>query len=327
MLEPPHLHFLPFPAPMDARFKELEGAVVALGNFDGVHLGHKAVIERTVQLAQSCKARPMLLTFEPHPNVFFKPDQPFFRLTSPRVKAAVAQHYQCGATSVLPFNQALASLNADDFLTQVLGKMLRISGVVVGHDFHFGFQRQGNPDFLKKWCVARGIPVDVIQAITTSSQVISSTRIRRALEEGLVEAANDLLGYRWMVSGVVEQGAQNGRKLGFPKANIAIGSDCQLKHGVYAVRVRIEGEKGIWSGAASFGRRPMFDNGAPLLEVFLMDFEGDLYGKTLWVEFVAFIRFEARFATLDAMIAKMHQDVDDVRAALKIEQSTSLWDV
>lgn len=298
--------------------------MVALGNFDGVHIGHKAVIDRTVQLARECQALPALLTFEPHPTVFFNPKEPFFRLTSPLIKATIAQTRGCDLTMILPFNEALASLNADDFLQSVLSKMLRVAGVVVGHDFHFGNQRTGTPDYLKRWCLARGIPAVVVEPIKTSAQVVSSTRIRNALKEGLVEDANQLLGHRWMLSGVVQAGAQNGRELGFPTANIAVGSDCNLRFGVYAVRVRIEGDDQILSGAASYGRRPMFDNGVPLLEVFLMDFDGDIYGKTLTVEFVSFIRSEARFPDINAMIAQMRRDVIDVRAAIKFEESVSL---
>ncbi len=326
MKNPPIIYSLPFPVPIGTRFKPFEGCVVALGNFDGVHIGHKTVIDRTVQLARNCQALPALVTFEPHPNVFFAPKEPLFRLTSSAVKATIAQTRGCDLTMIFPFNEALASLNADDFLQNVLGSMLRVAGVVVGHDFHFGNQRTGTPDYLKKWCIARGIPAVVVEPVKTLSQVVSSTRIRNALKEGLIEDANQLLGHRWLISGTVQAGAQNGRELGFPTANIALGSECHLRFGVYAVRVRIEGDDRILLGAASYGRRPMYDNGVPLLEVFIMDFDSDIYGKNLTVEFVSFIRSEARFPDLNMMIAQMKRDIMDIRAALKFEDSVSLWD-
>jgi riboflavin kinase / FMN adenylyltransferase len=302
--------------------------ILAIGNFDGVHLGHQAVLTRASQHAVEQNTHASALTFEPHPRQYFKPHEPLFRLTPKAIKVSLLQAYGMAHTHVLAFDEPFATLSADDFMKQILHERLAVKGVVIGHDFHFGAHRGGTPETLQHWCQTRNITCDIVAPVgDESSLLISSTRIRQALSEGNIALANTLLGYVWRICGTVIHGEKRGRDLGFPTANIALDPACQLKHGIYAVRVHVKGDaKGearLWHGAASFGRRPTFDNGAPLLEIYVLDFSGDLYGQVLQVEFVAFIREEARFDTLETLITQMHQDVAQVRSHLSYEQHTS----
>jgi riboflavin kinase / FMN adenylyltransferase len=291
--------------------------ILAIGNFDGVHLGHQAVLTRASQRAVEQNTHASALTFEPHPRQYFKPSEPLFRLTPHAIKVSLLQAYGMTHTHVIPFDQPFAHLSAQDFLEQILYEKLHVKGVVIGHDFHFGAQRGGTPEVLKQWCQSRKITCDIVEPVHgVSASIVSSTSIRQALREGNIALANTLLGHTWRVSGIVIHGEKRGRDLGFPTANIALDPACQLKHGIYAVRVRVEGVSEVWHGAASFGRRPTFDNGAPLLEIYVLDFSGDLYEQTLQVEFCAFIREEARFETLESLIIQMHHDVAHVRSVL-----------
>jgi riboflavin kinase / FMN adenylyltransferase len=297
---------------------ELQGAVAAIGNFDGLHRGHQAVLAAARRLAAE-RARPcVMLTFDPHPRLFFQPQVPLFRLTPGALKLAVAERLGLDGAIVLPFDAALAATSAADFVARLSGE-LALSGVVVGHDFHFGRGREGSPAFIAEKGAAAGLSVDVVSPFLDGTAPVSSSAVRDALRAGDVAMAGRLLGYRWIVRSTVQHGEKRGRELGYPTANLALPADCGLRHGIYAVRVAIDGV--VREGVASFGRRPTFDNGAPLLEVFVFDFTGDLYGKQADVEFVAWIRGEEKFDSLEALVARMDQDSLSSRTAIALAAS------
>jgi riboflavin kinase/FMN adenylyltransferase len=292
----------------------LQRAVVAIGNFDGVHRGHRVVIERAVALAQKLGRPAAALTFEPSPRTFFRPDEPNFRIASARSRLRLFAATDLDGAIVLNFNAALASLEAEDFIAQLLVGRIGISGAVVGFDFHFGRNRKGTPAYLKAEGARLGFAVDVVEAVTDAKRRFSSGSVRAALTNGDVADAADILGYPWFVSGEVIHGEKRGRDLGFPTANVRLDPGCGLRHGIYAVRVDVEGKR--YDGVASFGRRPTFDNGAPLLEIVLFDFSGDLYGKVIDVAFIGWIRPEEKFTSIDALVARMHEDARQAKAML-----------
>lgn len=292
----------------------LEGACVAIGNFDGLHRGHRAAIDRAVAQGHAAGRTALALTFEPHPRRFFLPDAPTFRLTPEPVKLRLFAETGLDGAVVLNFNAALAGRTAEEFIDRILAGWLKIGGVVVGDNFHFGKGRAGNPAMLREEGAKRGFAVDILDRVTWKGKAVSSGAVRSALAEGDIEEANDLLGRHWFVEGEVIRGAARGRELGFPTANIALDAGNALRHGIYAVRAVVDGKK--YDAVASFGRRPQFDNGAPLLEVMLLDFSGDLYGQTLTVEFVGFIRLEEKFASVEALKARMDVDLAEAREML-----------
>ncbi len=293
---------------------EFQGALVAIGNFDGVHRGHRAVIEAALRRARANGRPALALTFEPHPRSYFRADEPLFRLTDERAKLRLLAAAGLDGALVLTFDAALASLSAEEFIRRILLERLAISGAAVGFDFHFGRGRQGSPQFLSEFGAKLGFTVEVAAPLEDEGRPVSSSAIRAALADGRVVEAAELLGYPWFVSGTVIRGEARGRALGFPTANIRLDPARSLKHGIYAVRVGI-GER-RYDGVASYGRRPTFDNGAPLLEPFLFDFSGDLYGQTLDVAFLGWIRPELRFETAEDLVRRMDEDARLARAAL-----------
>jgi len=292
----------------------LSGPVVAIGNFDGLHRGHRAVIDQTQNLAARLSAPAAVLTFEPHPRAYFKPDEALFELTPIALKASILAQWNVNGMIVLPFNAEMAATSAPDFVENILIKTLGVTGIVVGHDFHFGRGREGSPDALKALGAQNNLPVEIVTPLVVGKDLVSSSAIRAALTEGDVGKAARLLGYRWLVRGEIIHGEKIGRTLGYPTANIRLSPNCQLKHGIYAVRLAVDGV--VHTGVASYGRRPTFDNGAPLLEVFVFDFKGDLYGKTIDVEFCAFLRGERKFDGIDPLIEQMDLDSRNAREAL-----------
>jgi len=292
----------------------LRGAVVAIGNFDGVHRGHRAVIATALNRARILGKPAAALTFEPHPRAFFNPGEKLFRLTDEATKLQLLSHTGLDGAIVLTFDAALAKLTAEEFVRRILVERLAVSGAVIGFNFHFGMSRAGSPDFLAAEGQKCGFAVDVVPPFSENGQPVSSGPIREALIAGRVEQAAEFLGYPWFVSGAVVHGDKRGRELGFPTANLVLDASCGLRHGIYAVRVGIGGQR--FDGVASFGRRPMFDTGVVLLEVFLFDFSGDIYGKTIEVAFIAWLREEAAFASVDALVAQMHEDARRAREAL-----------
>jgi riboflavin kinase/FMN adenylyltransferase len=291
----------------------LRGAVLAIGNFDGVHRGHRAVIAAALARGKALQRPAAALTFEPHPVAFLR-KEPVFRLTDETAKLRLLAATGLDGAIVLKFDAALAGLSAEAFVERVLVGKYSIAAAAIGFDFHFGKNRMGSPAFLASEGAKRGFDVEMLPPLEDEGRPVSSGAIRMALAGGRVVEAAELLGYPWFVSARVIAGDKRGRELGYPTANMRLDPACGLKHGIYAVRVGIGDRR--HDGVASFGRRPMFDNGAPLLEVFLFDFEGDLYDTTLDVAFVAWIRHEMRFDSVDELVRHMDEDCARAREAL-----------
>lgn len=293
----------------------LRGAVLAMGNFDGVHRGHQAVIAAAIARARDLGQPAGVLTFEPHPRDFFNPGEPLFRLTDEAAKLRLLAANGLDGTVVLTFDAALASLTAEDFVTRILVGRFAVSGIVIGFNFHFGKNRTGSSDFLAAQGRKYGFAVDVVAPFELNGRPVSSGPIREALAAARLDDAAALLGFPWFVSGEVRHGDKRGRELGFPTANLSLDAACGLRHGVYAVRVGLGDRR--YDGVANFGRRPMFDSGVVLLEVFLFDFAGDLYGRRIDVAFIEWIRDEAAFGSVDELVRAMNDDAAKARAALK----------
>lgn len=295
----------------------LRGGVVAIGNFDGVHRGHQAVLGRALEEARRAGAPALMLTFEPHPRKLFQPDVPLFRLTPAPLKAALAAALGFEAVVEQPFTRDFATRSAQTFVDEVLVGALGVSHVVTGFDFHFGKGRQGGPAFLMEAGRRAGFSVSLIDAFRDeNTEIVSSSRIRQCVAEARLGEANGLLGYRLTIEAEVIGGKRLGRTLGFPTANMALDPETGLAHGIYAVRFR-RADGTLHDGVASFGRRPtVTEEGAPLLETFLFDFDGDLYGETCRVSLFSFLRGEEKFGGLDALVAQMRRDEEEARAVL-----------
>src|ERR1700727_2726562 len=291
-----------------------KGVVVAMGNFDGVHLGHRAVIDAARRMGLAHGRPAFAVTFEPHPRSYFSPNTPQFRLTDEAAKLRLLAATGLVGAVVMAFDKRRAETTAQDFIHHDLIERLGISGIAVGCDFHFGKGRVGSPGLLVAEAPRLGIEVDVQAHVDIPEGPGSSSAIRMALAEGQIEEATAMLGGPWFINGEVIHGEKRGRDLGYPTANIRLDKNCGLKHGIYAVRVGLGDQR--FDGVASFGRRPTFDNGAPLLEVFLFDFKGDLYGSRLDVAFIAFLREELKFDGLDALIRQMDEDSRAARERL-----------
>ena len=291
-----------------------KGSVVAMGNFDGVHLGHRAVIAAALEMSRTHRQPAFAVTFEPHPRKFFSPNTPQFRLTDETNKLRLLAGTGLAGAVVMTFDAARAGTTAQDFIHHDLIARLGVSGIAVGYDFHFGKGRVGSPSLLVSEAPRLGIEVDVQPHVDIDERPVSSSAIRMALAEGQVSDATAMLGGPWFITGEVIHGEKRGRDLGYPTANIRLDKNCGLKHGIYAVRVGRGAER--FDAVASFGRRPTFDNGAPLLEVFLFDFKGNLYGTALDVAFIGFIRDELKFDNIDALVHQMDDDSAKARAAL-----------
>jgi riboflavin kinase/FMN adenylyltransferase len=295
----------------------LRGGVVAIGNFDGVHRGHQAVLERALGEARRRGAPALVLTFEPHPRKVFRPDVPLFILTPPPMKARLLADLGFDAVVEQAFTRDFASQDAETFVTKVLEENLGISHSVTGFDFHFGKNRQGGPAYLMAAGERHGFGVTLVDAFRDEgAEIVSSSRIRELLAEGDVAQAAGLLGYRFTVEAEVTQGKQLGRTLGFPTANMVLPAEAELKYGIYAVRLR-RADGSLHDGVASFGRRPTVDeDGAPLLETFVFDHSGDFYGETCQVSLFGYLRGEVKFDGLDALVVQMKRDEEEARTLL-----------
>jgi riboflavin kinase / FMN adenylyltransferase len=291
----------------------LKGGSLAIGNFDGVHRGHRAVLH-AAQLAAGGKPPMGAMVFEPYPRKYFQPQKPFFRLTPLPRKLQLLADYGCDFTAVIPFDQTLAEFSAAEFVRQILAEGYAIRHASVGWNFFFGKGRSGNPGVLAELGRLHGFGVTMVDAQGNAGDVFSSTRIRELLAEGDVAAAAEMLGSWWRIAGVVEGGAGRGTVMGYPTANIRLDEGVTLKHGIYAVNAYMEGLK--LQGAGYLGTRPTFDAGLPVLEIFLFDFDGDLYGKTMEVEFIAFIREDIKFRSMEALSVQIADDCAKAKAIL-----------
>ncbi|MEO1280947.1 MAG: bifunctional riboflavin kinase/FAD synthetase [Pseudomonadota bacterium] len=294
---------------------DMQQGIYAIGNFDGVHLGHQALLADIRSQADRAKVPAGVIMFEPHPRQFFQPDAPHFRLTTLDEKLRLLSDYEIDIAVVVGFSATLAGQEPEAFIADVLVDRLGVGGVVVGYDFHFGRRRRGTPAMMIESGQIHGFDVSVIEPqADRDGDVYSSSMIRDKLSVGEVGRAAELLGRFWCVEGVVEKGFQLGTDLGFPTANIALPDGVTLAHGIYAVKVQV-GDV-TYNGAAYFGGRPTVNTGAARLEVFLIDFSGDLYGEVLRVAFVEFLRGDKAFDDLDALKAQIAKDCDAARSVL-----------
>jgi riboflavin kinase/FMN adenylyltransferase len=294
---------------------DLKGAAVAIGNFDGVHRGHQTLLISARDEARARRAPAGVIVFEPHPREFFRPEEPHFRLTPLERKIELFERLGLDLAIVLTFDSALAGLSARRFIDEVLVAGLGIRHAVIGYDFFFGRNRGGSPETMRLAGEELGFGVTVVAPVAEAGEVFSSSAIRARLAAGDVKGAAVALGYWWRVAGRVVSGAKRGTTLGFPTANLVLPQGIALAHGIYAVRVVIGGER--FAGAAYFGTRPTFDDGAAVLEVFLLDFHGDLYGRVIQVEFLDFVRGDRRFNTIDALRAQIASDCERALATIR----------
>ncbi len=295
---------------------ELAGSAVAIGNFDGVHRGHVALIQTAIANAHEHGAKAIVLTFDPHPRTYFRPEQPVFQLTPPLARDRVMAALGVSGVVAARFDASFSQLEPAAFEANILAGRLAARWVIVGDGFRFGRGRAGTTEQLAAAGERLGYGVVVVDpVIDANGERISSSAIRESLASGDIAEANRLLGYRWFVIGTVVHGDHRGRELGFPTANIALPEDCRLRHGIYAVTLTRQGGRPL-AGVASYGRRPQFDNGAPLLEVFVFDFGGDLYGEEVVVTFVDWIRPEATFPTVADLVEAMGRDCETARARI-----------
>ena len=293
----------------------LRGGVIALGNFDGFHAGHQAVVGRAVRHAQD-EGRPAIVaTFDPHPVRFFKPDVPPFRLTTLDQRQELFAAAGADAMLVLPFDAALAGTTAQDFITGLLLDRYGAAGVVTGADFVFGKGRGGDVVTLADHARRLGFFTEMVAPVDDAEEVISSSRIREALQSGDCETATRLLTRPFTVRGRVQHGDKNGRLLGFPTANLEMGQYLRPRYGIYAVTGRLPDGR-VLKGAANFGIRPSFDPPKELLEPHFFDFAEELYGQEIDVAFHAFIRPEAKFDDMDALMAQIAADCEEARRLL-----------
>ncbi|MBI1402794.1 MAG: bifunctional riboflavin kinase/FAD synthetase [Porphyrobacter sp.] len=297
----------------------LRDAVIALGNFDGFHRGHQAVAGEAISWAKA-EGRPSIIaTFDPHPVRFFRPEVPPFRLTTLEQRQEL--YLAAGATAMLVFHfdAELAGTSAEDFIRTILIERFGAHGVVTGGDFTFGKGAKGNVELLRSLGGELGLESRVVAAVSEGEEVVSSSRIRQALRDGNPQLAAHLLTRPFAIRGIVEHGDKRGRTIGYPTANLAIDNYLRPKYGIYAVTGRILATGEVLQGAANIGIRPQFEPPKELLEPFFFDFSGDLYGQEIEVAFHHFLRGEAKFDSLEALIAQMDKDCAEARRLLSAQ--------
>ncbi len=301
------------------------GCVATIGNFDGFHQGHQALIKRVCEQAEQRDLAPALLSFNPHPRAFFKVNQEPFRIISKQHSQRLLSHLGIKYYYHLPFDKDFATLSAMDFIQKILVELMNVKKVIVGADFRFGNNREGDVTLLKTIGQEKGFDVEIMAAIRDEhNYTISSTIVREALHEGDLEKANHLLnwplGQMWEMEGIVIHGDKRGRTIGYPTANLKTNDYIHAKYGVYAVRVAIDDNSlaPIWHlGVANFGIRPMFEVKTPLLETYIFDFNEEIYDRVLRVQFVSYLRGEKNFNDLDALVKQIDQDCVQAKECLK----------
>jgi riboflavin kinase/FMN adenylyltransferase len=296
-------------------YDSLSGAILALGNFDGFHLGHQAVVGRAIQRGAHERRPVIVATFEPHPVAFFRPEAEPFRLTTLDQREELFAHAGADAMLVFDFDADLAATSAESFVSDLLCDRLKVSGVVTGSDFTFGRGRAGNAAVLSDLGADNDILAETVAPVLLDGERISSGLIREALKAGDPGTATRMLTRQFAIRGTVIDGDKRGREFGWPTANVELGDYQRPAYGIYAVRVRLD-DGSAHDGVASLGVRPMFEPPKELLEVHLFDFDGHLYGRTIETDLVAYLRPEARFDSADELKAQMAQDAEDARAAL-----------
>ncbi len=299
--------------------ESLRGAILALGNFDGFHLGHQAVVSRAVQRGAHERRPVIVATFDPHPVRHFRPDTPPFRLTSLDQRERLFAHAGADAMLVFAFGAALAATSAEAFVADLLANRIGAAGVVTGDDFTFGQGRGGNATILRQLGAAHGIAAETVAPVMLDGQPVSSSRVRDALTAGNPGAATRLLTRPFAVEGVVEHGDKRGRLLGWPTANLQLGSYLRPAYGIYAARIALD-DGSEHDGVVSLGTRPMFAPPRELLEAVVFDWDGDLYGRTIEVSLLHYLRPEMTFDSLDALKAQMDADAAEARRLLAASQ-------
>lgn len=293
----------------------LRGGIVALGNFDGFHLGHQAVVGRAIERARA-EGRPAIVaTFDPHPKRYFRPNSDHFRLTSLDQRAALFAAAGADAMLVFPFDAALAALGARAFAEDRLLAAIGAGGVATGSDFTFGKGREGDVVMLAALGSELGFSADVVPPVTLAGETVSSSRIREHLREGRPRDAARLLTRAFAIRGEVIGGDRRGRELGYPTANMQLANYLRPAYGIYAVRATLPDGR-MLNGVANLGIRPSFDPPVELLESYFFDFAGDLYGQQFDVALIDYLRPEAKFTDMDALIAQMDRDCEAARIAL-----------
>jgi riboflavin kinase / FMN adenylyltransferase len=292
-----------------------KGCSLAIGNFDGVHRGHQEVLATAMKVASEKGIPSGVMAFEPHPRVFFQPQRHLFRLTSLDAKLDLFETFGIDLAAVMPFNGEMAALTAEEFVSKVLVDGFNVAHVVTGFNFFFGKGRGGNPQILKELGEKYGFGVTTVEVQGEAGDRFSSSRVRELLQEGDPRGAAEMLGYWWRIKGMVTGGAQRGTWLGFPTANITLKNSEEFHHGIYAVRVYVDGN--AHHGAAYLGTRPTFDDGHPVLETFLFDFDQDIYGKEILIELIEFIREDIRFRDEEELKTNMRKDCEKARSILK----------
>jgi riboflavin kinase/FMN adenylyltransferase len=299
----------PVPAPQ-------RGAIVALGNFDGFHVGHQAVVGRALERARAEGRPAMVATFDPHPARLFRPDAPPFLLTTIPQRMDLFEAFGADAALALPFDRALAAVSPEGFVTDWLRDRIGAAAIVTGGDFTFGKDRGGDVADLARLAALHGMSAETVAPVEAEGTVASSTRVRQHLKAGEMDAAARLLTRPFAIRAEVQHGDKLGRTIGFPTANLALGDTLRPAYGIYAVRGRLPDGR-VLDGAANLGIRPHFDPPKELLEPHFFDFSGDLYGQTIDVELIAFLRPEAKFDSLEALTAQIEADCERARAILK----------
>jgi riboflavin kinase/FMN adenylyltransferase len=298
--------------------EQLKGSILALGNFDGFHLGHQAVVGRAIARAFHERRPAIVATFDPHPVRLFKPDVPPFRLTTLDQREALFAHAGADAMLVFEFTRELASTSAEDFVSDLLARQVGASGLVTGDDFTFGKGRAGDVALLRDLGARAGIVAESVPQVLLEGERISSGRVREALTAGDTGTATHMLSRDYAIEGVVERGDARGRELGYPTANLQLGDYQRPKYGIYAVRVTLD-EGSEHPGVASLGIRPTFEPPRELLEAHLFDFDGDLYGRRIEVALHAWIREEKKFDSAGALAAHMREDEAAARHLLALD--------
>jgi riboflavin kinase/FMN adenylyltransferase len=298
--------------------ENLKGSIVALGNFDGFHLGHQAVVGRAIQRGFHERRPVIVATFDPHPVRYFKPDVPPFRLTTLDQREALFAHAGADAMLVFEFGEELQSTGPEEFVTELLAERIGAAGVVTGDDFTFGKRRAGNIDLLRTLGAEHGIIAEAVPPVLLDGTRISSGRIREALQAGDTGLATRLMSRDFAIEGIVQSGDRRGRELGYPTANMVLGDYLRPRYGIYAVRVTLD-DGSEHPGVASLGVRPTFHPPTELLETHLLDFDGDLYDRKIEVALHAFIRDEKKFDDIDSLVAHMREDEAQARHLLALD--------
>lgn len=299
---------------LDTVPSDCKNCVIAIGNFDGIHRGHQALLEKARNVAKEKNLQLGVLTFEPHPRRLFQPDQPPGRLTPASVKALQLKEYGVDVLFSIPFNWPFASQSAEEFVQNVLIDGLDAAHVVIGYDFRFGQLRKGSAETIE----AAGLSTDVIKQIADDkNEIISSSRIRQLLRAGEIETANALLGWEWEIQGKIFRGDRRGHELGYPTANLLLKDTLHPAYGVYACRVNIEGEEEWHKAATNIGIRPMFEVSEGQVEAHILDFpDRDIYDKVLRVKLVKRLRGEAKFNSVEDLVIQMEKDCAQARELL-----------